>query len=160
MWPSLFHFRVHTHIRLLYRSRSLACSFVPDRGFTLINMYQRKSALCRLAVYGEAPNKFAPILHPSPRQSSRPPFEGPSRRENIYARPRYPSCDTNRRPPSPNESPAPPSTSYAHLFAIKDSLLGVSAPWVPSGVSRYLVCAILTDGVLPFRCCPTTNRIL
>ncbi|CAM9226801.1 unnamed protein product [Ectocarpus sp. 6 AP-2014] len=24
---------------------------------------------------------------------------------------------------------------YAHLFAIKDSLLGVSAPWVPSGVS-------------------------
>ncbi|CAM9337250.1 unnamed protein product [Ectocarpus fasciculatus] len=25
---------------------------------------------------------------------------------------------------------------YAHLFAIKDSLLGVSAPWVPSGVSR------------------------
>ncbi|CAM9131093.1 unnamed protein product [Ectocarpus sp. 12 AP-2014] len=25
---------------------------------------------------------------------------------------------------------------YAHLFAIKDSLFGVSAPWVPSGVSR------------------------
>lgn len=52
--------------------------------------------------------------------------------------------------PCPNESPAPLCTSYAHLFAIKDSLLGVSAPWVPSGVSRYLFCGISTHDMIHF----------